>query len=604
MTELKRPNPRDPIWKRGLRKGWRVDSFSTATPAALQSHSEVTGDSQTTTASGDYVVLLTTLSLGSNGAPLANSVVSMYALDGGTVVQEDPVPTPANESITTFAGDGQTAAASAEYPAQLVAFVTAASGASLPGSIVTITALDGGSVARENPTALAISTPSIQAVSEGTDKYTSTVTSAGWTDESYTIDGGAFPSWLTLVDNGDGTSAYSSTNTALVADTGSAWTLQLGGTSTVTVEHSIVVNAAGAVAEDYFASGDVSYSAPGYWDWNGGTGIQTAAQAGHAANEGTYQKNFEIPGYTADYTKPTAHNNEWSFNLNGGQFEQVWMEWYLWYPESYVHVPQNRAITGEGGASGSISAGSNVLTIGSGSFDSLDLGKVLTVFGAGAAGGNLNSHISSVDSSTQVTLHFTAGTTVSGAVWDRMSGVGWPNWKFFTIHGAGYGDGDRPKLLLETGPSYTSAGGEWLRFTNMNNGASNLGGWHHPGQGQYASEDSTRTFAGASGTPLEMLSYFTKDAWNRFRMHVDIGSYSSWVDTNHAYGDGVFKVWLNDALVVDFIDVPFYPNGNSPDPLSPYFENGYFFGAASEPSPFSQSVFMDSFRMHVTDPGW
>jgi hypothetical protein len=64
---------------------------------------------------------------------------------------------------------------------------------------------------------------------------------------------------------------------------------------------------------------------------------------------------------------------------------------------------------------GSISSGSSVLTMASGTFSSTDVTKVITVQGAGASGAVLATTISAYTSPTQVTLAASAGTTVSGA---------------------------------------------------------------------------------------------------------------------------------------------------------------------------------------------
>lgn len=69
---------------------------------------------------------------------------------------------------------------------------------------------------------------------------------------------------------------------------------------------------------------------------------------------------------------------------------------------------------------GSMTSGSAVLTTSSPHFASTDVGRSVTVFGAGAGGANITANIKTFTSSTSVTLATpagTAGTTVAGATW-------------------------------------------------------------------------------------------------------------------------------------------------------------------------------------------
>jgi hypothetical protein len=67
--------------------------------------------------------------------------------------------------------------------------------------------------------------------------------------------------------------------------------------------------------------------------------------------------------------------------------------------------------------SGAMTASSAVLTDTNAAFTAADIGKVITVVGAGAAGVDLSTTIASQQSTTQVTLTAAASTTVSGAMY-------------------------------------------------------------------------------------------------------------------------------------------------------------------------------------------
>lgn len=69
-----------------------------------------------------------------------------------------------------------------------------------------------------------------------------------------------------------------------------------------------------------------------------------------------------------------------------------------------------------GSTTGAMTSGTGVLTDASGTFSSAtDVGKVITVVGAGASGVDLSTTIASVQSATQATLSVAASTTVSAA---------------------------------------------------------------------------------------------------------------------------------------------------------------------------------------------
>jgi parallel beta-helix repeat protein len=65
---------------------------------------------------------------------------------------------------------------------------------------------------------------------------------------------------------------------------------------------------------------------------------------------------------------------------------------------------------------GAISSGSNVLTSATANFTTSDVGKQITINGAGTSGARLTTTISAYTSSTQVTVVSSASTTVTGAV--------------------------------------------------------------------------------------------------------------------------------------------------------------------------------------------
>lgn len=85
----------------------------------------------------------------------------------------------------------------------------------------------------------------------------------------------------------------------------------------------------------------------------------------------------------------------------------------------HVHVGTGRAhdhvMTKEG--LGSMTSGSGVLTVPRAVFRSTDVGRTITVRGAGASGVDLVTTISTYTSATQVTLTATAGTTVTNTQW-------------------------------------------------------------------------------------------------------------------------------------------------------------------------------------------
>ncbi|MBN9620084.1 MAG: hypothetical protein J0H43_10190 [Actinobacteria bacterium] len=129
-------------------------------------------------------------------------------------------------------------------------------------------------------------------------------------------------------------------------------------------------------------------------------------------------------------------------------------------------------------STGSITAGSSTLTAGSGPFLSTDVGKIVTVSGAGASGSVLTAAITAVGSASSVTLSTTAGTTVSGAAFaygtdDTLAIVA-------AITAAGY----TGKLFAPAGTYLVRAssnGGNPLTLTSSG-GLCGLGGAIAPGQ--------------------------------------------------------------------------------------------------------------------------
>ena len=75
------------------------------------------------------------------------------------------------------------------------------------------------------------------------------------------------------------------------------------------------------------------------------------------------------------------------------------------------------------GVSVSISSGSAALTVSGASFTSGDVGKGITVTGAGGGGGNLVTTISAYTSATQVTLASNASTTLSSSTQNVIYGT-------------------------------------------------------------------------------------------------------------------------------------------------------------------------------------
>ncbi len=88
---------------------------------------------------------------------------------------------------------------------------------------------------------------------------------------------------------------------------------------------------------------------------------------------------------------------------NGGQFYSI-----------LAYGAKADAIKGTGA---SIAAGSAILTVAAGAFTAADVGKGITVIGAGPSGTDRRTTIVSVQSATQVTLAGTAGTTASNTAY-------------------------------------------------------------------------------------------------------------------------------------------------------------------------------------------
>jgi hypothetical protein len=84
---------------------------------------------------------------------------------------------------------------------------------------------------------------------------------------------------------------------------------------------------------------------------------------------------------------------------------------FVFKASSYGAVADAKKLT-----DGAITAASAVLSSASASFTAADVGKSVTVIGAGASGASLRTTIISYTSATQVTLTATASTTVSGVV--------------------------------------------------------------------------------------------------------------------------------------------------------------------------------------------
>ena len=81
-----------------------------------------------------------------------------------------------------------------------------------------------------------------------------------------------------------------------------------------------------------------------------------------------------------------------------------------------LNVTLSNAVTlYQSNTSGSMTSGSNVLTLGSAFTTELVVGQRVVVVGAGASGANLDTWVTTVTSTTSYTLNSDAGTTVSSA---------------------------------------------------------------------------------------------------------------------------------------------------------------------------------------------
>jgi hypothetical protein len=92
---------------------------------------------------------------------------------------------------------------------------------------------------------------------------------------------------------------------------------------------------------------------------------------------------------------------------------------YVHDEDGQVHDVKNPTYGAKGDTvrktGGSIASGTTTFTASAATFAAGDVGKIITVQGAGASGGVLSAAISAYTSSTQVALSTAAGTTVSGA---------------------------------------------------------------------------------------------------------------------------------------------------------------------------------------------
>jgi hypothetical protein len=113
----------------------------------------------------------------------------------------------------------------------------------------------------EAAAALDISTTTLDTAIEGA-AYSSKATATTWTAETWSINGGDFPSWVTLTDNADGTATFSGTP-SIASDAGSStFTLQVAGSgSTATQELTLTVNTASAATDLTDAEGLVHFRA-------------------------------------------------------------------------------------------------------------------------------------------------------------------------------------------------------------------------------------------------------------------------------------------------------------------------------------------------------
>src|SRR6266568_6779413 len=87
-----------------------------------------------------------------------------------------------------------------------------------------------------------------------------------------------------------------------------------------------------------------------------------------------------------------------------------WLQNFAYNVKDYGAKGDGKTIT-----DGAITTGTATLTSASAGFTSADVGKQITVNGAGASAANLNTTISGFTNTTTVTLATNAGTTVSGA---------------------------------------------------------------------------------------------------------------------------------------------------------------------------------------------
>jgi hypothetical protein len=347
-----------------------------------------------------------------------------------------------------------------------------------------------------------------------------------------------------------------------------------------------------------FETGSLSGDSGGGFNWTSPGNNPVPVNTDGIANTGSYSLRFRH-GPRTPCDDSTA---EIRFTLFATPLTELWMEYYIYYPDG---TEIKRSGTGSVSASGTTFTASAPLFHYNGS-NSHDGGDIIVIAGAGVAGADLTTTISSVSSSTVCVLADAASTTVSGAATQiklhayyhrfparKVGGVCQPgtlsvagNNKFLVLWPEVYDPNVGPQFGFETRPidaDPTSAlgqdteGDSYLRVL-----------W-----------DSVDTEPAAVG--IGQIDPFIDDSspvaihrgeWTRIRHHISVASAPD-------VFDGVCRLWIGENLRLNAVHAA---GVLAPSPN--YIRKGNFQGFANSGFTNNTCIYMDDLKCFNQNPGW
>lgn len=294
-------------------------------------------------------------------------------------------------------------------------------------------------------------------------------------------------------------------------------------------------------------------------------------------------------------------DNEWPFVL-GANYPDVWFEYWFKFPTDYFYRnPAPKSYLSLSWPNVTTTASSAVVTAPTGTFAGVNLKHIpIAINGADGAGGVFEAWVLSQDSDEQLTLDLPVPVTGTftiehanayGSYFGSSATNGMTSYqsKYFNL----YNIYDPSKIPSDSVSKQRCFFLQelWSDDTQIGKGKLRPLVSHYGG---YSSEDGHKILevGGAGATS------FPSGEWHRYRIRVSRGA---------ALDSGVLREMIDDTLVLEWVNVPFWPkksDGTMDERSVPAFFRGKFNGAGSWEPSADNYWWQGPITVYVKDPYW